>query len=312
MKFFIKLFVKLVCSWHILFVPTVVFSECKDLSFSLANSVWSFNSNPTPSLQVTVSRTGKGGCHYFLTFSTGRGNSYENRLLYNSAYTFPYQLYQGFPYVNILKHFPAVTSNNDVLAGHFKSGSNDLTFSHTYSAILGQTSYARFGSYSDSIIVSLYEGTIGGTSNLVSTSPMTFNFTMPKLIDLSLVNTGSPYDPTNFSYVMNFGTLSAGLVQSFDIVLKYNAGYSLKLSSVNDGKMKNTIGNSFVAYLMSVNGSPIDLNGSSAIPITVSSGMGISGASGLRIPVSVAITSLLNQVAGTYKDTVAITVTSLE
>lgn len=76
--------------------------------------------------------------------------------------------------------------------------------------------------------------------------------------------------------------------------------------------MKNTAGNYYVSYSMTVDGSPINLAGSSGNPVVVSSAAGVSTTGGLRIPVSATITSLGAQAAGTHNDTIAITVTSIE
>lgn len=307
-----KLSMKLIWIAFVLCYSQLALANCNGLSFTVANSTWSFNSNPAPSLQLTVSKNNNSSCSYFLTFTAGGSANYLNRLLYNSTYTIPYQLYKAFPYVNILKDFPAATSSNDVLSGAYTGGgSSSQTL--TYSAVLGGTSYARFGSYSDTVTVKLYEGTIGGDEyTLRSSHNVTYNYTMAKLIDLSLVNTGAPFNASDVSQTMNFGTLTVGQVQSFDIVLQYNAGYSLKFSSGNNGQMKNTAGNYYVSYSMTVGGTPISLAGSSGNPVVVSSAAGVSTTGGLRIPVSATITSLGAQAAGTHNDTIAITVTSIE
>lgn len=277
-----------------------VLANCNGLSFSLVDPTWSFNSNPAPIQQIIVTKKDNSSCDYFLTFSSGESGNYNNRLLFNSAsYTLPYQLYQTFPYSNVLKDFPMAINSSDVLVGAFFTGSG-TSQTITYRPVLRTLGeYPRVGTFADNVMVSIYEGSVVGAHTIHATQVATYNYIVEKLIDLSTVK-----------HVLNFEALSVGLVRSFDVVLKYNSGYSLKFSSANNGQMKNTAGN-FATYSMTVNGSPINLSGSSENPIIVSSGSGASPAGGLRLPVSTTITSA-GQVTGFYRDIVSITVISTE
>ncbi len=292
--------------WICLFLclSQVTLADCNGLSFFLADPTWSFNSNPAPLLQITISKKNNSSCDYFLTFSAGESGNYNNRLLFNSAsytfYTLPYQLYQAFPYANILKDFPIAISSNDVVVGAFSTGGG-TSQTITYRPVLRILSaYPRVGNYADHVMVSIYEGSVTGAHSIHTTQVATYNYTVEKLVDLSTAR-----------HALDFGMLSVGLVKSFDVILKYNAGYSLMFSSANNGQMKNAAGNFFATYSMKVNGSLINLNSSSKNPIVVSSGSGTSPAEGLRLPISATITSV-GQLAGFYRDVISITVTSME
>ncbi len=281
---------------------------------SLDNTTWSFNSNPSPGLVINVSRGDiTDACQYFLTFSAGGSGSYSQRLLYNSTYTIPYQVYKEVGHVNVLKAFPSINNSNDVIEGSFPLLSGPLTNHHTYYPLLGTVGeYPRFGTYSDTITISLYRDTIIPPYTFVDSHTVTYSYTVGKLIDLSLVNTGAPFDIASVTHTMNFGTMSVGTNRAFDVVLKYNAGYSLKFSSANNGQMKHASLNSYVSYDMTVNGNPINLSGSSGSPVEVSTATGVSSSEGLRLPVSATISSLGTAAAGSYSDTINITVTSIE
>lgn len=285
-----------------------------NLSFTQSQSSYSFNTNSAPTLGLTVKRNGTSSitCNWFFTFSYGAGGSYTNRRIVNGSYTMPMQIWKDLAQTKVLKDFPDLTATDDVLDGSFPASSGNVQSNASYYPALGAITYQRFGTYSDTFTIKLYSGTYNGTNSLVQTRTVNLDYAMAKKIDLSLVGTGAPFNILSTSQAINFGTLSAGQQQAIDIVLMYNAGYSIKFSSANNGNLKHSSFADVVPYSMTVLGNPVSLSGSSSFPVTVSSGTGVSAAAGQRFPVVATVGSLGTARAGSYSDTITVTVATTE
>jgi hypothetical protein len=129
---------------------------------------------------------------------------------------------------------------------------------------------------------------------------------MNKRIDLSLVDSGAPFDIGSTIKNMNFGALSQGQQLNFDLVIKTNAGYRVRMESQNRGKL--VYRTSSVPYTLSLGGSTVSLDGETI----VTQGSGVSGNSGHRLPGRITISALGNAQAGTYTDAVTIRVSTTE
>lgn len=292
--------------------PNYARAACNNLRVNADNTTYSFNSGMSPALNLKVKRSSNGGCSWFMVVNNGTASSYSNRRLVNGANTIGLQIFTDAGNTKIWKDFPNVSSANDIIVGSFANGSGSNTQNIPYYPVLNAVTYERFGAYSDQISIKIYEGTYNGSNTLKDTEPVTLNYTMAKKVDLSLVDTGSPFNVSDTSQPMNFGTLTPGQQQSMDVMLKYNAGYNLKFSSLNNGNLKNTGNTNTVPYTMTVAGNPIGLAGSNATPVSVASGTGVSSTNGLRLAVVATIGSLGSASAGNYTDTITITVITTE
>jgi spore coat protein U-like protein len=263
-----------------------------------------------PAIAVQVSKTDPGSCTFGLGFSKGGAGSYT-RALSGAGGSLSYNLYQDSGLTHVLKDVPDITSANDVVMVTLPPGNNPSNqfyyFQIPYAAATSPNLIAA-GTYTDSFIINAYEGsdpTAFVNPPAVST-PVSVTVTVPKMIALALVDTGGVFQDTATTKSIDFGNISSGQVSRFDLRIRTNAGYSVKVQSTNNGKMKHVSKNSFVDYSLYVNNVLADPTG--ATPVLTGSGQ--TGLNGLGFPVKIVIGTLGNlPLAGTYKDSVIITVT---
>lgn len=287
-------------------------AACTNLNFVFPQTSYSFNVNSSPSLTIRVRRSGvANGCSWFITTNKGASPSYS-RNLYQGLNTIGFQIWDN-TLTEIIKHIPDATSNADVIEGVFPNGSGGNQINVNYRAVReSPVTYKRFGSYAESLTFYLYEGTITGTYVLKDTQVVNYTQTVAKAIDLSLVDSGAPFNVSDTSQNLNFGTMTSNASQSFDVVLQYNAGYDLKFSSLRQGNLKHASTANLLSYSMSVNSVPVNLVGSNITPVSVSTQTGVSSAAGTRLPVNLTLGSISSLPAGSYSDTISITVQSIE
>lgn len=290
--------------------PVVAWSDCHNIDLTVTTPNYSFNSNTAPSLNLHLDKSGSNGCSWFITVDNGDAPSYSTRNMDNGSYKIPMQIYSDSGHTKVLKHFPDITSSSDIITGSFGAGNQNTDV--TYYPEMGAVAYDRFGTYDDKFKIRVYQGTFDGANDLQSTKDSKFTYTMAKKIDLSLVDTGAPFNINDTVQPLSFGPLSTGLQRAMDVVLKYNAGYSVKFSSANNGKLKHQTLADTVNYTMTVSGNPISLTSSNASPVVVASGSGISPALGQRFAVVATIGNVGAVGAGTYSDTITVTVTTTE
>jgi spore coat protein U-like protein len=288
--------------------------DCNNLHISsYSQSTVNFNSDSDPAITVTVQRSGKKGCDFFLTFDYGPGGSASGRKLYQSSYSLPMNIYKDSAHTQVVKEIPDANTTAEAITGSFPDDtSTPSSQTITFYPQLGSVTYNRFGYYSASFRGRLYEGTPSNHDSEEDHENLTFIYNMAKKIDLSLVPTGASFNAADTAETLNFGTLSAGAQRSFDILVKYNAGYLVRLSSVNEGRLKHQSYSDTVPYTFAVNSTPVSLSGSDTFPAFVAWGWGVSPANGLVLSSSVTIGALGNVRAGSYSDTVTVTVQSIE
>jgi hypothetical protein len=95
-------------------------------------------------------------------------------------------------------------------------------------------------------------------------------------------------------------------------VIKYNAGYILKASSANNGRLKHQTENEYIDYTAKFNNTTFNLANSSGNPVEIAREFGLSPASGRRVPIGITIGNVANKRGGQYNDTITLTVTSAE
>lgn len=263
-----------------------------------------------------VRRNGDDGCNFFVTVNNGGASSYVvRRLLHdNNADTLPVQICLDANCNGIIKHFPQISSSGDIISGSFPDGDNDPQFyDFTIYPRLGNLDYQKFGRYEDDFTMRVYEGTFGGSNSQEDAEGFRVRYDMSQKIDLSLVNTGSAFDASSTSKSLNFGILYTNQQMGFDLVVKYNAGYRIRFSSLNNGNLKIFSGSNTIPYTLTMAGNPVNLVGSSGNPVQVAQGSGVSIAGGLRSAGLFTIGTVApTQQAGNYSDTITVTVTTTE
>ena len=285
-------------------------ADCVQMQLQPVNTVYNFSSSPTVNPSVVVkANTMPGGCDFFITVSYGSGGTFSNRRIVNGANTWPLRISKDSAGSNIIKTLNNASSNNDVLTGSLPAGNNDAQVTVSYWAELLDVYTSRpSGYYSDSFQVTLYRGTLASNS-LIGSFTQSFGVNSLKAVDISIVPTGGSFNASDTTETLNFGQMTAGSTRSADVILKYNAGYILKASSENNGRLKHSTLNSYISYTIKFAGATVNLANSSAAPVTINQGSGSSPAAGTIFNTVVTIgTIAANQGNGSYSDTITLTV----
>lgn len=146
----------------------------------------------------------------------------------------------------------------------------------------------------------------GNTSQRSRT--LTISATVLEQIDLSLVNPGAVFNPTLTSRLIDFGILQSGKFSDFDLRVRSNTGYSISLSSQNQGNMAHIdpTDTSRIPYLFTASGANVDLSGPATTVINTPLA---TSPLGVPYPMRVTVGNLGNASAGDYQDTITITIT---
>lgn len=291
----------------ILITGSYVIASCESMSLTNVPTSISLNSNSFPSIQVMVLK-GNGHCgDFFISLDNGRGGSSSSRQISSAFHSYPVQFFKDSARTQILKS-DGEASSGDVIAGSFDNGESSFSSEFYAYLNLGNNSYLRSGVYSENFTLKLFEGT-PDTKILRDTKMINLSFIQNKIADLSLVNSGEPFNLASTSQSVDFGDLVPGAHKGFDLVLMYNAGYTVSFSSINAGKLKHSNRQKYVAYVLTLDGVPVAL---SSMATVVKSAAGISLAAGTRLPVNVKIGNTADAVPGYYSDIITVNVASAE
>lgn len=288
---------------------------CTNLNFTLQPGSFDLTGNASPTLVARVTaNTTSAGCTFFLTFDYGASSSYSTRALRRSGgFQWPFQIHQAST-LDVLKTLADAVSNSDILVGSFSQSPGTQQLNLSYRVFLDQANlYRRFGNYDDDVTVSLYRGTLS-SSTFVRTRNLSLEYSAPKKIDLSIVDPSSAFNLSDTTQLMDFGSsMQAGDVANADLLVKYNAGYRIRLSSLRDGVLRRTTAPfNTIGYTFRFNGNVISLAGSSGSPTTVETGSGVSPVDGLRRTLQATVGSIAGKAPGLYEDVITITVQSTE
>lgn len=285
---------------------------CNNLQMQLFPAAYDLAGNTAPTFTVRVSRNNpNNGCDFFISFDYGTASAASARHLEGSSGggTIPVQLYKNAGRTQILKRRQDATSASDIITGTFPDNSGPTFIDINYYATLDTAQYSRFGFYSQTFTATLHDGILSDYDQRASQG-LTLTTNQQKKIDLSLVETGGAFNSADTTQTMDFGNISTGDVRNCDLVINYNAGYQLTITSANSGRIKHAALADTIAYTFELNSSVISLaSGSSTRPPM----NGVSPAGGLRLPIKVTVTgSLAGKSSGLYKDTVTLSVVSTE
>lgn len=295
-----------------LMIMPSISQACNNLRLTLTTTTFSLNTSNNPSHTARVQRSGTSqGCSFFVTFDYGTATSFSTRHLDNtvsSTYEYPITIAKDAAATQVLKTVTDATSTNDILSGTFPAGSGSTTSNNTYRPKIVPSTYLRFGSYSQTFTASLYRGTLASYT-FVESQTTVLTYTQPKAIDVSLVDTGGVFNTSDVSQTMNFGNLVQGQSSSFDLIVNYNAGYRLTVTSTNNGRLKRSTSTTYIPYTLTVSGSAVNLS-SGTFNLTDVTGAAPTG--GRRLPINVTIGSLAPTIPGSYSDSVTLSVVSVE
>lgn len=269
----------------------------------------------TESVQtITTSRsngTGANNCAYSLFFfSKGNANSYNRKAFNNFGEGLNYNLYQGTSQFGILKDAYDFQSSNEYLKTYIqRPGENFQSQFYFYLPGTTNSTMVRGGTYTDQISINVYrQGMNSSWAYYEFTRILPITINVPKSVNISLVDSGSPIDLNSTFKNIDFGNLETNESKSFDLMVASNAGFRISLSSLNNGKLKNTTNNSYnINYTLKLNGNTVNLSSSANTPVLVATGSGVTGNNGVRLPFSVNIGSVDEEQWGDYQDYITIT-----
>ena len=296
---FVAIFFKLSFAW-----------SCSAAGFHLTNPApyFQIGGTMTDTFSVVVNaNTTAAACDYFVTFDYGSSNSYTNRSVKMGSNTWPYQISADTSGLQILKKKPEATSCSDVLCGTLPQGSFYQTKSQNFTVLIDNTNdWRTAGVYQETVTASLYLGTVANPTFVMSQT-LFLTAQSHKRADVSVVSSGGSFDINKTVYNMSFANgLTTGATGTADVVVKFNAGYSLFASSENAGKLKQTNGNDTIDYTFKMNGTTY------AIPYwtQIATQSGTSPVSGKVNPVVITIGNTTGKAEGNYSDTISLTIQS--
>src|SRR6266849_1287722 len=219
-------------------------------------------------------------CEYFVTLSAGQSGDFRQRKLTRDVHVLNYNVYTDVEKSNILKA-PPTAGGNEIIVGKFPLPSgvnlnqtNDHSFFWTIDPL--QIVPASTASYQDTTLtLNLYSGLVLGINTLQDTKTITFRTRAESSVDLSLVDSGAPFDLGDTIQVIDFGTLETGAQRGFDIVIRSNDAYRVTMRSENLQRVVHSrapaIGDA-INYTVIFNGGEVDLTSGTAVELTSGTG----------------------------------------
>lgn len=268
----------------------------------------------TVSFQVREDANG-AVCEYFVTLSAGQSGNFNQRKMSGMMNMLDYNAYTDGGKSSVFAALPTATQS-EVISGSFPiSLTLAQTNTHDFFWTINpqQVVQASGMPYADNALtLSLYSGLLFLSPTLVATKTITFQTHVDSSVDLSLVESGKPFDITETTQLVDFGNLESGEQRGFDVVVRSNNGYSVTMQSQNRQLLLHqrapTISDT-IAYSVIFNGGGVDL--STGSPVQVISGTGTTPATGTSFPIEFVIGSLSGaEAAGTYSDVINVEVTA--
>jgi spore coat protein U-like protein len=249
------------------------------------------------------------GQNYFITFSAGQSGDFLARSAVDAfGNAIPYQIYGDAALRNILKDLSASPANSEVLAGYFPPSNGAQNQSRSFAVSIPGNSFPRAGSYTDSVVMTLHEGTILSPGMIPQTASFALSISVPQILDMALVPTGNSFDALSTSLNLNYGVLARSARKTADLMVRGNVPFSVSVLSQNGGRLLSPqiLDGSSVPYEFEVNGIPASLSAGVQTPIV--SGSGPTSIAGARYGLSFTIGDFGMATEGVYTDTLVFTV----
>lgn len=245
---------------------------------------------------------------YRLFFGKGLANDYQRRAYAPNGASIKYNLHRMINQNGILKDFNDALNANERIEGRAptKHTIYNEQFYVSTPGIMGQD-FPASGNYTDIVNLSLYGyNENSGLYNFEESSPFTITFIVPKRIQVSLIDEGSVFDAASTTKVMDFGNITQNQEKGADLRVLSNTPYEVKISSMNEGKLRHNSGDT-INYLLRINGTPMALGNSANTPVSIGSG-NMTTTAGERYNIRVQITGTTeDKKAGLYQDVITIT-----
>lgn len=287
-----------------------------DYDFSLSNATVMLSENQqvlSQDIQITRGQNSPNGLctQYFIFFGKGSANNYQRKAYSSGGKSINYNLHRYINLSGTLKDYNDALNSNEYVAGAAES--KLTTYSNKfYVSLPGSESQdsPQSGIYTDSVQVRLYSfDNIRNEYRFEKSLNFTISISSNKKIQVSLIDEGEVFDPNSTMKVLDFGNLSQGQEQGVDLRVVSNTSYRISLSSLNNGKLNHSKGDT-IEYSLKSNGSFFSMSSSSTSPVSIGNGNPTSTAGdryNLRIRISGTIE---NKTAGLYQDIITITATA--
>ena len=231
------------------------------------------------------------------------------RQLSNGFDRIPANLYKFSAPSAVIYDAPDIRQFDQTWFGFFTNSTGRVAQQTGYAA-LGNLPSVSAGRYSDIYQVNLYRGFFFGGYRLMDSRALEVFTRVNSSVAIGLVEVNAPFDPNDTYQSLDFGELTQGESQSFDIVVEANGGYALSMSAMYDGKMKHATETSTVDYLTQINGGQISLTGSSSVPVEVAVSGSASAPGGDRYRCRIVIGDPSQALGGRYNESITITATA--
>jgi spore coat protein U-like protein len=279
-------------------------------SVSVANGIFSESFGSVP---FTVSHQGDAA-EWFVTASRGNSSSFDPRLM-QRRFLFFFTLSLNYniftPFGVIVRDLSGPIGAANVVAGSFGASGSVQTASSYLSVRIPPEQFVRSGTYTDSVEVSLYRGSVLTPESAVRVERRTVQIssTTSSVAQVALVESGGDASLGDGTLAMDFGPLAPGATRTADLVFRANRGYYLEAASANGGQLLNVNrpGGFTIPYTFRYDGSVVALGtGNTVLGLSFFTGTGINFA---RRPISVEIGSFASNVpSGLYEDVITFTI----
>ncbi len=251
-----------------------------------------------------VSRVGgSAATDFFVSFSSVTQGAFA-RVLTGSNRSLQYQLYDTPSFSSILGGLPSADSAQ-VIRGRFSPG--ELKKQLTFVMVIPPMQICPPGDYSGTVTLILCEGTLDRFTE-VESHTVRISCRVSAVAELSLINQGGAFTPDAVLKKLDFGNLEKDKSLGFDLRVRSNTPYDVWMESENGGQMKSAdpADSSVIPYTLSISGNFVDLRQRVAISVPETSSRATD--QGDRLEVTVRIGDTEEASAGTYRDTITITV----
>ena len=242
-------------------------------------------------------------CPFFVTFGSTAGSE---RRAAHAGHSLEYQIYDSVTRRAVLRDLPAAT-DSEILHGAFGPGETIKAIS--YVVLVPPEQVRPSGIYSHPIKITVYQGT---RDSYVEKDAKTvvFSIRVDPVAEMSLGESGSPFDPTAKAHRLDFGGLAKGKAKGLDMRVRSNAGYHVTLESENGGLMKNIDPHhpATIPYSLQVGGTAVNLG--RAAQTVLSRSNRLTDRNGDLHELLVTIGDVGSAPAGTYRDNLTLTTVS--
>ncbi|MDD0851840.1 spore coat protein U domain-containing protein [Halobacteriovorax sp. GB3] len=278
----------------------------QDLSFDWSSRGQVINTS------FTVDGTSDFSCYFrsfLVTFSKGNANSYNRKLTHAFGETVDYNFYKDSSATQVLKDAQDIQTTNDTIVSSHSFWPRTLNYYSKLSPPTnGSAPLVRGGLYNDSVQVSVYTQRNNNRYELSARNSISVSTFVPKVVDISLVDQGAPFNINDTEQTLDFGELEKNEELSFDLRVRSNAGYMIFFDSINSGVMKNEVNGDEISYDLKIDGKKKKLPTSKAL----AESNGVTPEEGNAHTVSVKIGNVNNKQSGLYTDYITITAMTIE